>query len=210
MCLVVCKAKQALPFLRLDDDGHVIQPLEFAKSLLHGLDAAIKADLEPDRVTKVQILALLHLHNDGPSGMDRSSQYLAHAVSEAWAMCLHWQIPGNPDQAQCDMLWWMLRSLDRLNKPIMGASPFFIDDGDIGIERTIPAQNDYRSQIMSVALALGDLMSMATRIYKASSTLIEDDTLEFPSLEELTANTWFERFHHSHRGNHSPSRSSTP
>jgi hypothetical protein len=53
ICLVTCKIKQAAPCLRLVGGGPVLEPLEFASELLTGLDAAMKADLEPDRVTKI-------------------------------------------------------------------------------------------------------------------------------------------------------------
>ncbi|KAK7422568.1 hypothetical protein QQX98_001591 [Neonectria punicea] len=199
MCLVTCKIKQAAPSLRLRDDGPVLEPAKFASELLAGLDAATKADLEADRVTKVQILALMHLHNDGLAGVDRSANYLSQAISEAWSLSLHWNIPGNSDQAQCDFLWWTLRNLDRLNKPVMGASPFIIDDTDVELKRIAPKEGSYRSQIMGMSLALGDLMATATKVYKASSKATADDCLGFPSLSDLTSGARFDHFHRSHR-----------
>jgi hypothetical protein len=185
----------------MGDDTPLLEPLEFASTLLTGLDVAIRADLEPDRVTKVQILALMHLHNDGPSGVDRSLRHLSQAICEAWSLSLHHRVPGNPDQDQCDLLWWSLRNLDRLNKPITaGAAPFMIDDSDISIKRTAPMKNSYRSQLMDVALALGDLMVKATKVYKASSTAVVDDCDEFPSLSDLTSGTEFDRFYRPHQG----------
>lgn len=199
MCLVACKTKQAAPFLRLGQDGPVLNSLEFSERLREGLDAAIKADLEPERITKVRILALLHLHNDGPGGLDRSSNYLSQAISEAWALCLHCDFAGTTDEDHCDFLWWSLRNLDRLNKPVMGASPFLIDDTDIGIKRIIPQVVSYKSRVMGVTMALGDLMKVATRVYKASSTANVDDCHEFPSLEDITQGTGFDSFHQLHR-----------
>ncbi|KAK7426445.1 hypothetical protein QQZ08_007040 [Neonectria magnoliae] len=199
MCLVTCKIKQAAPSLRLKDDGPLLEPAKFASELLAGLDAATKADLEVDRVTKVQILALMHLHNDGLAGVDRSANYLSQAISEAWSLSLHWNIPGNSDQAQCDFLWWTLRNLDRLNKPVMGASPFIIDDTDVELKRITPKEGSYRSQIMGISLALGDLMATATKVYKASSKATADDCLDFPSLSDFTSGTSFDQFHRSHR-----------
>lgn len=182
------------------NDGPLLAPLKFASKLLGGLDAAIKADLDPDRVTKVQVLALMHLHNDGFTGMDRSSSYLSQAICEAWSMSLHWNVPGNPDQEQCDFLWWSLRNFDRLNKVVMGAGPFMIDDSDIAIGRIVPRFDSYRSQLMGVAVILGDLMTRATKVYKASSTATVDDCQDFPSLSDLTSGTHLDRFHSSHRG----------
>jgi hypothetical protein len=199
--LVVCKCKQAAPFLRLSDTGPLLEPLDFASTLLAGLDAAIKADLEPSRVTKVQILALMHLHNDGLAGADRASSYLSQAICEAFSMCIHLKIPDNPEKDQCDYLWWTLRNFDRLGKPIMATGPFFIDDADIGVQRISPRNDDYRSQVMGVALVFGDLMTMATRGYKASiSEAGVRDCQEFPSLVELTSGTEFHQFHKAHQG----------
>ncbi|KAK1573151.1 uncharacterized protein LY79DRAFT_526387 [Colletotrichum navitas] len=199
VCLVACKIKQATPFLRLREDGSILSQTDFASKLLAGLDAAMKADLEPDRVTKIQILALMHLHNDGLGGVDRSSSYLSQAICEAWSISLHVNVPVNADQEQCDLLWWALRNFDRLNKPVMGAAPFIIDDTDIGISRTIPRQESYRSQLMATSLRLGDLMTKSTRVYKASSKATADDSDDFPTLAELTADISLDRFEKSHR-----------
>ncbi|CCF39573.1 hypothetical protein CH063_00030 [Colletotrichum higginsianum] len=200
VCLVACKTRQAAPSLRLYDDGPNLSQARFAASLLAGLDAAMKADLEPDRVTKIQILALMHLHNDGPGGVDRSSSYLAQAICEAWSISLHVKVPVNADQEQCDLLWWALRNFDRLNKPVMGAAPFIIDDTDIGIDRTNPHQGScYKSQLMAVSLRLGDLTTAATKVYKASSKATVDDNTDFPTFAELTSDVALDRFNKSHR-----------
>lgn len=200
ICLVTCKTTQAAPFLRISSDGPTLNPLEFASKLLPGLEAAIKADLEPDRIIKVQVLALMHLQTDGLSGMDRALSHLSQAICEAWSLSLHLKIPGNPEQDQNDLLWWTLRNFDRINKPITGAAPFIIDDTDIGIERITTRRDSYRSQIMEVSLRLGDLMVIATKVHKASSKARVDQCHEFPSLSELTSGTDYDRFHKSHRG----------
>ncbi|KAL6415613.1 hypothetical protein AUP68_02179 [Ilyonectria robusta] len=200
ICLVICKAQQAAPFLRLRDGGPLLNHMNFASKLLAGLDAAIKANLEPDRVTKIQVLALMHLHNDGQGGVDRSSSYLSQAISEAWSVSLHFTIAGNSEQEQCDYLWWSLRNFDRLNKPIMGAAPFIIDDTDISIKRISPTAGTYRSRLMAVSLILGDLMATATKVYKASSTATVDDCQYFPSFAELTSGVDLNSCHRAHRG----------
>ncbi|KAJ5826246.1 hypothetical protein N7474_003384 [Penicillium riverlandense] len=200
ICLVTCKMMQAAPFLRMDADGPLMEPLEFASKLLTGLNAAVKADLEPDRIVKVQVLALMHLHTDGLDGMDRASSCLSQAICEAWSLSLHVQIPGSLEQDQNDLLWWSLRNFDRVNKPITGAAPFFIDDTDIGLERTGLMKDSYRSQIMEVSLRLGDLMVTATKVYKASCKAAVDQCQEFLSLAELTSGTDYYHFHRSHRG----------
>ncbi|KAK0390660.1 hypothetical protein NLU13_0164 [Sarocladium strictum] len=200
MSMIVCKARQATPFLRLTEEGPLLGSLEFSGKLLQGLEAAVKADLEPDRVTKIQILALMHLNNDGVGGNDRSSNHLAHAISTAWSLSLHWRVPGIPNQEQCSYLWWSLTSLDRLNKPLMGAAPFMIDDADVGLERPEKTSNDYRSHVINVTLTMGDLIKKATKVYKATSTARCDDQGDFPSLSEVTSGTSFNEFLQSHQG----------
>ncbi|KAF5522798.1 hypothetical protein CGCA056_v007648 [Colletotrichum aenigma] len=80
----------------------------------------------------------------------------------------------------------------------MGAAPFMIDDTDIALDRIPLTEGDYRSQLMSVSLTLGDLMIAATRVYKASSKATVDDCGEFPSFMQLTSSTSFDSFHRSH------------
>ncbi|KAE9573446.1 hypothetical protein CGMCC3_g10265 [Colletotrichum fructicola] len=80
----------------------------------------------------------------------------------------------------------------------MGAAPFMIDDTDIALDRIPLTEGDYRSQLMSVSLTLGDLMIAATRVYKASSKATVDDCGEFPSFIQLTSSTSFDSFHRSH------------
>lgn len=199
MCMVVCKAPQAMPFLRITEGGPVLEPLEFSSKLLTGLQAAVNASLEPDRVKVIQILALMHLHNDGQGGTNRSSAHLSQAISVAWSMSLHWRVPNGAGMEQCDYLWWTLRNLDRLNKPVMCAAPFLIDDADIGLERIKAKRSCHRSQVMEVTLALGDLMTSATRIYKASTKTPMKEDRDFPSWAQITSGTSFDTFHKSHQ-----------
>ncbi|KAL2851526.1 hypothetical protein BJY01DRAFT_232942 [Aspergillus pseudoustus] len=199
ICLVICKARQAGPFLQIDDDGPILKAGEFASTLLSGLDAAIKADLEPDRIIRIQILSLMHLYNDEAGGVERASVYLSQAICEAWSISLHLRTPSKPDQDECDFLWWSLRNLDRLSKPITRSKPFMIDDTDIGLPRTRRRKDGYRSQVMSVALTLGDLMATATKAYKASYRATIDGCQEFPSFADVLGDITFANFHRSHK-----------
>ncbi|RMZ75512.1 hypothetical protein DV737_g5267, partial [Chaetothyriales sp. CBS 132003] len=86
VCLVTCKIPEVSGFLRLYENGPLLDPIPFARSLHTGLEAAMKADLEIDRVTKIQILTLMHLHNDGPGGIEEASLHLSHAIHDAWTL----------------------------------------------------------------------------------------------------------------------------
>lgn len=200
VCLIAAKSCHAAPFLRLDRDGAVLPCSQFTDRLRSGLEAALHADLEPDRVVRIQILALLHLHNDGFGGPERASKSLATAIGEAWAISIHFPIPGDPEAEQYAFLWWTLRNLDRLNKPIMGCAPFMIDDTDISLERIPLKADNYRSELMTVSTRLGDLMAHATKAYKASYRGTTDVEGRFPQFSEVTADIRLDLIHHAHRG----------
>lgn len=219
VCLVICKSPQAVPYLWLDDVVDVsdlaapgretpLPALEFASRLLRGLDAALKADLEPDRVTRVRVLALMHLHTDGAGGLDRALVHLSQAISEAWCLSLHHRQPGADDSAAATaradeyaLLWWTLRHLDRLNKPITAAGPFIIDDSNVGLARigSDGRPISYKQQVAQVATSLGDLMVFATRVYKPHLAAREDLPDEFPTFETVIGSADLQDYHAAHR-----------
>ncbi|KXJ93590.1 hypothetical protein Micbo1qcDRAFT_203655 [Microdochium bolleyi] len=212
VCLAVSKSPQAASFLWLEDPSHDSKPLlalDFASHLLSGLDAALKSDLEPDRINRVRILALMHLHTDGPGGLDRSLCLLSQAISEAWCLSLHHPPPASAaggaaadsDEEGYALLWWTLRHLDRLNKPITGAGPFIIDDSNAGISRIEPGDGhwSYKAQVACVATSLGDLMVHATKVYKPNIVDMGDLCHDFPGLETLVGNFDLQTFHSAHR-----------
>ena len=185
ICLVTCKTEEAAPYLRLYDDGPLLDPIPFARSLHTGLDAAMKADLEPDRVTKIQILTLMHLHNDGPGGIEESSLHLSQAIHDAWTAGLHIHTPGRTPKDQHSMLWWTIWTLDKINA-CLGGRPIMIANRDIDITRP-PLESGPRSQVMSAWLRLGDLLDEVIEFYRPTAEI--DATgweTEFPSFQSLT------------------------
>ena len=166
ICLVTCKIPEVDQFLRLYEDGPLLDPILFSRSLHIGLDAAMKADLEPDRMTKVQILTLMHLHNDGPGGIEESSQHLSQAIHDAWTAGLHIQTPGRTPTDEASLLWWMIWTLDRINACI-GGRPIMIADRDIDLTRPPLSVND-RAPI-TVWLRLGDLLDQIIDFYRPTA-----------------------------------------
>lgn len=185
ICMVACKTEEARPHLRLHEDGQVMDPIPFARALHTGLDAAMKADLEADRFTKVQILTLMSLHNDGPGGIEESSLHLVMAIHDAQTTGLHINTPGRTRNDQQAMLWWTLWTLDKFNA-CLGGRPLMISDRDIDIERPV-LDDTQRSQIIAVWLAMGDLLDDVIEYYRPRT---DPDTAgwegHFPSFEELT------------------------
>lgn len=185
ICLVTCKTQEAPPYLRLYDDGPLLDPIPFARSLHTGLDAAMKADLEPDRITKIQILTLMHLHNDGPGGIEDSSLHLALAIHDAWTAGLHILTAGRTPSDQNSMLWWTIWTLDKINA-CLGGRPIMIANRDIDIPRP-PLEGGHKSQTINLWLRLGDLLDQVIEFYRPSADL--DSTgweTEFPTYSSLT------------------------
>ena len=185
ICLVICKIPDAQQWLRLYEDGPLLDPIPFARSLHVGLDAAMKADLEPDRVTKVQILTLMHLHNDGPGGIEESSFHLSQAIHDAWTAGLHIQTPGRTLVDQASMLWWTIWALDRFNACI-GGRPIMIADRDIDLSRP-PVDSSVRNPSALIWIRLGDLLDQVIEYYRPASYDPEASGWEhdFPSWASL-------------------------
>jgi hypothetical protein len=184
IALVTCKTEEAAPYLRLYEDGPLLDPIPFARSLHTGLDAAMKADLEPDRVTKIQILTLMHLHNDGPGGIEESSLHLSQAIHDAWTAGLHIHTPGRTLVDPSSMLWWTIWTLDKLNACV-GGRPIMIANRDIDIARP-PLSDDSKSQIICAWLRLGDLLDEVIEFYRPIADLNSTGwETEFPSYKSL-------------------------
>jgi hypothetical protein len=166
LCLVTCKVPEVSQFLRLYEGGPLLDPIPFARSLHTGLDAAMKADLEPDRMTKVQILTLMHLHNDGPGGIEESSQHLSLAIHDAWTAGLHVLTPGRTTKDEASLLWWTLWCLDKINACI-GGRPCMIADRDIDVARPPPDAN--RCAPITAWIRLGDLLDQVIDFYRPTA-----------------------------------------
>ncbi|KAG9793276.1 hypothetical protein ABEF93_005144 [Exophiala dermatitidis] len=185
ICLVTCKTQEAAPYLRLYDNGPLLDPIPFARSLHTGLDAAMKADLEPDRVTKIQILTLMHLHNDGPGGIEDSSLHLALAIHDAWTAGLHIMTPGRSSKDSYSLLWWTIWTLDKINA-CLGGRPIMIANRDIDITRP-PMEAGSQLQVINLWLRLGDLLDQVIEFYRPTADLETTGwESEFPTYASLT------------------------
>jgi hypothetical protein len=197
ICLVACKTQQPVLYLRLSETGPLLTPIQFARQVYVGLDAAIKADLEPDRVIKIRILALMHLYNDGTYGIEDSSTYLSQAIQLAWAMKLHFLWPGRSTVDELSMLWWSLWSLDRFNACISG-TPIMIRDRDIHLPRP-PLESNPQLQVIAFWLRLGDLLGEVFDLYRppVAQHLTEwgDDFISFSKLTDGLEASMFQTSH---------------
>jgi hypothetical protein len=168
----------------LTDDGPILDPITFARTLYIGLDAAMKLDLEADRLTKVQILGMMSLHNDSPSGLEDSSYHLCHAIHDANTSALHIQTIGRKADDQSSYVWWCLWVLDKINSCISGRA-VMINDRDIGIPRP-PLRDPNKNHSLLIWLALGDVLVKVVDLYRPTSdhtcTGWEEDFPTFSSI----------------------------
>lgn len=109
ICLVACKLDDAVPYLRLAEKGPLLDPGIFARRLFKALDAAMKSDLEPDRLVRLQILALMSLHHEGNRGIEKASLCLCQAIHDCHTLSLHYLEPGRQADDEASLLWWCLR-----------------------------------------------------------------------------------------------------
>lgn len=197
-CLLACKAAQAAPYLRLTEKGPLLRPQEFAKTLYNGLDIAMRLDLEPDRLVRVQILALMSQYHDGRGGVREASSRLSQAIHDSWVLTLHYDIPVRRDQLQCRYIWWTLRALDRLNACLQGCPPM-ISDRDAQTPPPSPGQG-HRSDVSLMTYRLGDLQDDVIETYRPHSEKRGKISLQdFPSLRQIAGKVDFEGFPESHR-----------
>ncbi len=199
ICLVACKTEDATDYLQLSQDGPILPSLTFARSIYAGLSVAMKADLEPERVTNIQILALLSLHNDGPGGIEEASIHLHAAIHHAHTAALQVHNSGERPEGHPRLLYWCLWCLDKVNAALAGR-PVSIADRDIGISRpTLDKEPVFHGFIMW--LRLSDLLAQVIGFYRPGadqdSPGWEDD---FPALEQVVDIEVFHALQQSHKG----------
>ena len=199
ICLVSCKTEDATPYLRLTQGRPVLPPFAFARALYAGLEGAMKADLEPDRITKVQILALLSLHNDGPNGIEESSIHLTQAIHHAHTAAIQVHYSGERPEGHPRMLYWCLWSLDKINASLAGR-PVTIADRDIGITRPI-IENEPIFKGFIMWLTISDLLAQVIAFYRPIASQDATGWEEgFPAFHQVIDTHHFRSLQQSHQG----------
>ncbi|KAJ5239288.1 hypothetical protein N7468_003907, partial [Penicillium chermesinum] len=131
ICLVAAKDHAALSLLHFESNNALL-PLGVFSQRLHQ-DTLKHVPRRPtgNRITLIQTLALLCLHEWGPHGSEDSSLSLVQAIHHAQTIGLHLQRPGKEPGPQMKALFWTLWSLDRWNSAIHGRS-VILHDCDLG------------------------------------------------------------------------------
>lgn len=189
ICLVAAKDRHAVPFLRLGSNGELL-PLELFSQRLHQATLKnIPSRQNGKRIAVIQILALLALHEWGPSGSEDSSLSLSQAIHHAQTIGLHLRRPDKESDLQLKAIFWTLWSLDRWNSAIHGR-PIIIHDCDLGqnVLDIIPIfEPPFR-----LWLHLANTLTQVIRSYRPVLESNHDSRLEIPTFEELvnTSDAW--------------------
>ncbi|KAJ5894445.1 transcriptional regulator family: Fungal Specific TF [Penicillium taxi] len=185
ICLVAAKDPTAASYLRLVKDGPLLSVRQFCSEVYKGLRAAMDAELEPDRLTRIRVLALMSLHCEGYDGAETASLHLCHAIHQAQTIGLHLDRPDRTSAEPLVRLFWSLWTLDKMHASI-GGRPVLLADRDIGI--TTPTLNDRKTLgAFGVWLAISDLLATVISYYRPSATNTSGWEEGFPPFEDIVA-----------------------
>lgn len=187
VCLVSAKDRAAAPQLRLIENGDVMDTRQFCSELYKGLVAAMDAELEPDRLTRIRIRALMSLHCEGYEGAEAASLHLCQAIHQAQTIGLHLDRPGRKPADPLVQLFWCLWTLDKVHASISGR-PVLLADRDIGIEKP----NTHAQRLpgpFGVWLAISDLLATVISFYRPSASNTSGWEEGFPAFEDIVGGT---------------------
>lgn len=185
ICLVAAKDRAAAPHLRLVEHGSVMSPRQFCEELYKGLVASMDAELEPDRLTRIRILALMSLHCEGYEGAEAASLHLCTAIHQAQTVGLHLDRPGLTPTSPPARLFWCLWTLDKMHASV-GGRPVLLADRDVGIEKPT-ALHKISLGAFGVWMAISDLLADVISFYRPSAAPTSGWEEGFPEFENIVS-----------------------
>lgn len=159
------------------------------------------AGLEPDRYTRIRILALMSLHCEGYEGAEAASLHLCEAIHQAQTVGLHLDRPGRKGEGDSmGLLFWGLWTLDKMHA-CLGGRPVILADWDIGIGRPgLRSQNEIQGQgqgecqglgqgsaAFRVWLAVSELLATVISFYRPSAGVTSGWEEGFPAFEDIVS-----------------------
>lgn len=183
ICLVAAKDHVARPHLRLCTDGPLLTSRQFCSEIYKGLVAAMDAELESDRLTRIRVLALMSLHCEGYEGAEAASLHLCQAIHQAQTVGLHLQRPGRTAAHPLTKLFWCLWTLDKMHASL-GGRPVLLADLDIGIDKPDLSARQGRGAF-EVWLAISDLLATVIYFYRPSAEATSGWEEGFPTFEDI-------------------------
>lgn len=182
ICLVAAKDAAAGSHLHLAEGGPLQTPRQFCSEIYKGLVAAMDADLETDRLTRIRILALMSLHCEGYEGAEAASFHLCQAIHQAQTVGLHLDRPDRTSAGPLAELFWCMWTLDKMHACI-GGRPVLLADRDIGVAK--PNTQTQNRGAFGVWLAVSDLLATVISFYRPSAGITSGWEEGFPAFEDI-------------------------
>lgn len=183
ICLVAAKDPSASSELILQEGGPILSCRQFCSELYKGLSTSMEAELEPDRLTRIRVLALMSLHCEGHEGAEAASFHLCQAIHQAQTIGLHLDRPGRTSTDPLARLFWCLWTLDKMHASI-GGRPVLLADRDIGISKPDSRVEGARGAF-AIWLAISELLATVISFYRPSSEATSGWEEGFPAFEDI-------------------------
>ena len=182
--IIISKHDDARQHLYLADSPTLLAPRIFARRLFTSVTAALALNQERDRIVGMQILAIVSLYSEGPSGAEQASINLAQAVHQAHTFGLHLiQDINKPSDRILARLFWCLWCLDKINA-LMNGRPLNMHDRD-NAPKFVMSDDDSRTPfrvLFELSKILDRVASYYRPIMDPATTGWEDD---FPGFEDV-------------------------
>lgn len=189
ICIVACKHADAAKVLYLGNDPEQLTPRDFSQRLYNAVIVGIEAKLEKNRVVLIQVLALIHLHCEGPDGAEQASMHLAQAIHHAHTFGLQfghqWKNQSSESQGNLEDVFWCLWSLDKINA-CMNGRPLLMHDRDNSLRKP-PSDPEKRSSPFGIWLQISEMLDKVIDFYRPGRAVDEtgwegDDFLGFEEM----------------------------
>ena len=181
ICLVAAKDPASSAHLHLTGNEPPVSSRQFCSEVYHGLNVAMDAFLEPDRVTRIRVLALMSLHCEGHEGAEAASLHLCQAIHQAQTIGLHLDRPDRISADPLAQLFWSLWTLDKMHASI-GGRPVILADRDIG---ALKPKDTEAPGAFGVWLAISDLLATVISYYRPSAGMTSGWEEGFPAFEDI-------------------------
>ncbi|KAJ5766151.1 Transcription factor [Penicillium nucicola] len=181
ICLVAAKDRTTASVLCLGQSSKVLQ-LERFSSILYSDIMQNMPRTPREKIIYIQILALLSLHEWGPTGSEDRSLNLAQAIHHAHTIGLHLMRIDQQPIASLKALFWCLWSLDKWNAAMSGR-PIMIHDRDMnqGVDDVISSFPASFRLWLDIAEKLGRVILFYRPIVNGA----DHEELDLPSFEEI-------------------------
>ncbi|KAB2579976.1 hypothetical protein DBV05_g1321 [Lasiodiplodia theobromae] len=186
ICLVASRHEGARNHLYLLSDPHLLlEPREYSRKLYAALVAGVNANLEADRITLIQVLALMSLYSEGVDGADRASMHLVQAIHHAHTIGLQFGRQRNVAKGEStEKIFWCLWSLDKLNASVNGR-PLYMHDRDNQLE-SWTARPEQRRTPFGIWLQLAGVLDRVIDLYRpGSDSRVTGLEVDFPGFEDI-------------------------